>query len=695
MSRYSDGENEEHHLNVEQNASILHTPSMYSSVGGDDDVSAERDLLENDDDDDVDQDKDHLYKRSNVGYDDDDDINLDHYNNDKAKLSQNIFKDESLPQLTVRASVVGIAVGALMCFSNMYFGLQAGWVTMGSLQSTLLGFLVFRLLQKKLSRHFNHFENVLLQTIAVATATMPLAGGFVAVIPAMKKMWREDHPNQDYPSYFSWWSLLLWSLGLAFFGVFFAVPLRKQNIIVEKLKFPSGTATAQMIRVLHQLDDDQVHTELLKVNSESTSETITSSKDFDRKFKILFISFGVSAAYKLLGYFFPVVEEIPLFGTYLQSTWHWALTPSPSYIGQGMIMGTKTGISLMIGAILGWAILGPIARNNGWATGSVTSIDGASGWTLWVALFIMISESLISLAIVLVRQLLIRFGYLRNHRSPEENVDPAPESQQVPRKWWISGLVVSTVLCVAIVSPLFDVPVYQTFIAVVLAMLTSVLAVRALGETDLNPVSGIGKISQIVFAFIARHNILANLVAGAVAEAGAQQAGDMMQDLKTGHLLKASPRIQFYGQLIGSFFSIFFAVAAYELYDKVGNMSENAPMANAWLGMARLVNGNNLAPHVLPFCIAAGVIVSFIPIIESINPHIGEYLPSGIAIAIGILVRPNYIIARCIGTVINWVWKRYRSDTYNEYMIVVASGLVLGEGVTSIFTSLLSIFHKF
>lgn len=60
---------------------------------------------------------------------------------------------------------------------------------------------------------------------------------------------------------------------------------------------------------------------------------------------------------------------------------------------------------------------------------------------------------------------------------------------------------------------------------------------RALGETDLNPVSGVGKISQIVFAVVAPGNIIANLIAGAIAEAGAQQAGDLMQDLKTGHLL--------------------------------------------------------------------------------------------------------------------------------------------------------------
>ena len=49
------------------------------------------------------------------------------------------------------------------------------------------------------------------------------------------------------------------------------------------------------------------------------------------------------------------------------------------------------------------------------------------------------------------------------------------------------------------------------------------------GQTDLNPTSAIGKLSQVVFAIISPGRVVANIVAGAIAEAGAQQAGDMMQ----------------------------------------------------------------------------------------------------------------------------------------------------------------------
>jgi hypothetical protein len=47
------------------------------------------------------------------------------------------------------------------------------------------------------------------------------------------------------------------------------------------------------------------------------------------------------------------------------------------------------------------------------------------------------------------------------------------------------------------------------------------------------------------------------------------RAGDLMQDLKTGALLKASPRSQFYGQMIGSLASVFVSAGAYKLYTRI------------------------------------------------------------------------------------------------------------------------------
>mgnify|MGYP002477630991 FL=1 len=104
--------------------------------------------------------------------------------------------------------------------------------------------------------------------------------------------------------------------------------------------------------------------------------------------------------------------------------------------------------------------------------------------------------------------------------------------------------------------------------------------------------SAIGKISQLVFAVVQPGNVVANVVAGGIAEAGAQQAGDLMQDLKTGHLWGSSPRAQFHGQLIGSFASVFVSTGVYCLYRSVYQLPSTAfpvPTAAIWCVLSQLV----------------------------------------------------------------------------------------------------------
>jgi uncharacterized oligopeptide transporter (OPT) family protein len=173
------------------------------------------------------------------------------------------FGDESYAMaprsFTLRSLLVGIVIGALITFSNTYFGLQTGWISTMAMPSALIGFSVFKVFSKYLSYPFTPIENVLIQTVAGAVGTMPLGCGFVGVIPALEFLIRdgEDGPSggdgtgEGGPLKLNFGKLILWSLGVCLFGVVFAVPLRKEVIIREKLRFPSGTASALMLRVLH------------------------------------------------------------------------------------------------------------------------------------------------------------------------------------------------------------------------------------------------------------------------------------------------------------------------------------------------------------------------------------------------------------------------------------------------------------
>jgi len=104
--------------------------------------------------------------------------------------------------------------------------------------------------------------------------------------------------------------------------------------------------------------------------------------------------------------------------------------------------------------------------------------------------------------------------------------------------------------------------------------------------------------------------------------------------------------------------------------------------------MARLVNGGELSPNVLYFCIACAIIAAILPILATKFPHYAEWMPSGIAFAIAIYVTPNWTIPRVVGALVHFVWKTYWPKSHDEYMIIVASGFVLGEGVLSIITAI-------
>ncbi|KAL6235976.1 hypothetical protein BDW75DRAFT_126472 [Aspergillus navahoensis] len=745
---------------------------------------------------------------------------------------------------TLRSLIVGIAIGALITFSNTYFGLQTGWISTMAMPSALIGFSVFKVFSKYLSYPFTPIENVLIQTVAGAVGTMPLGCGFVGVIPALEFLIKdgEDGPSGDGgtgeggPLKLNFGKLVLWSLGVCLFGVVFAVPLRKEVIIREKLRFPSGTASALMLRVLHgsgqsekgakspighstedQRDEEDVQPLLSRgsaqtgtVLQQDVSDTSNLKKDWRSKMRLLVGAFGFSGAYTLLSYFVPQVREIPILGLPLAQNWLWTLNPSPAYVGQGIIMGPSTCAHMLFGAVLGWGVLSPLAKARGWAPGPVDSWeDGSKAWIVWVSLAIMLADSIVSLGWLVLNptlghapKLLERISNTRVGRwiaSKSPNIPPrsyhysalspiteessgpaslthaeadvrADEDEDAPRSELISMrtvlilLPLTLILNVACMHFVFgDVmsPLLSS-LATLLAVLLSIMGVRALGETDLNPVSGISKLTQLLFSlatpsshFSRRTALVTNLLAGAVSESGALQAGDMMQDLKTGHLLGASPKAQFYGQMIGSLVGAVLSTAVYKMYVSVypvpGPMFQT-PTAYVWIFTARLVTGQGLPPMAWEASSIAGAIfvavtvlriVAVSPIANGGRP-VGTpapwrcWIPGGIAVAVGIFNVPSFTLARAIGGLIAWWWSRAHTKRQNGFkpetepsqsvlsgqpaeseglalattrggkltspatgdgddadaasssVVVLASGLILGEGIVSIVNLLLA-----
>ena len=260
---------------------------------------------------------------------------------------------------TLRGILVGLGVGLVICFSNMYFGLQTGWISSMSMPASLIGFAFFKSLSKHLDLPFTPVENVLVQSVAGSMGTMPLGCGLVGVMPALNYMLK---PDEQGPIVLSLWKLILWSLGLCFFGVVFAVPLRRQVIIREKLKFPSGTATALMISVLHgqeatadgpisrttsrdpssQDSRFQPYTDIDERSTDEEEPSKSQASTWQSRVKLLVLSFAFSGIYTLATYFCPILRKLPVFGYTLAESWLWTLNPSLAYVGQGIIMGPAT-----------------------------------------------------------------------------------------------------------------------------------------------------------------------------------------------------------------------------------------------------------------------------------------------------------------------------------------------------------------
>lgn len=291
----------------------------------------------------------------------------------------------------------------------------------------------------------------------------------------------------------------------------------------------------------------------------------------------------------------------------------------------GIIMGPATTFHMLLGAIVGWGILSPLTKNKGWAPGPVDNwSNGSKGWIVWVSLAIMLADSVINLGWLFLRPVALRSpqyfekvnewagkltrnsllhpqqsateGYrplnsyapanVQNLDTSQSEGDPSRKSEDIadadaPSHHLVSNSIVAILTVISILVCFFSVkivfgaliPYYAILLAIFLALILSLMGVRALGETDINPVSGISKLSQLFFALVIPASnpnaVTINLLAGAISESGALQAGDMMQDLKCGHLLGAAPKAQFYGQIIGSFVGAVVSAGIYQLYTNV------------------------------------------------------------------------------------------------------------------------------
>ena len=565
------------------------------------------------------------------------------------------LKDEV--QWSIRALVVGCGIGVLVTGMNLYFGLRTGWGFGGSLIVAILSYSFFQTIRPQ--KAFGVLETNLAQTAGSAAGCMTSTAGLISAIPAMKMLGYELTIVE----------LFLWAISVAYLGVFFAIPLRTQMVVIEKLRFPTGTATAETIMAIFAQGEEAM-----------------------RKSRTLLYMALFAGFITLVSFFVPDLGHPPIvkmLGLAAVSAWGFSVLVSPMMFGAGILIGPGVGISLLLGALLSWGLVGPAITELGWVSNKIMDYEtGARGWLLWPGVALMVTDALMSL-VFSYRSIINAFKKM----DARNIVDP--DKKAIPNYVWIVGLLCSTTFVTFTAWYIFDIPFYMTVFAVLLSAVLSMIAVRSTGETDINPIGGMGKVTQLVFGGIAPGSVSTNLMSAAITGSGASQAADMMQDLKTGYMLGANSFKQFKAQCIGIFVGMLVCIPVYKLFDTayvIGEGDLPAPAAHAWKAMAQLLTqGFHSLPQYAEQAVLCAVIGSILLSLLKLNKMLQPWVPSGLAMGIAFIVPAYYSVAMFFGSVFLVCWMKKNPTSCKSLSFPVASGLVAGEGLMGIVVAILTL----
>lgn len=630
------------------------------------------------------------------------------------KWLDEVYKGDSLPELTLQVVIVSVFLGALMIAFNIYMGLKTGWGEGGSLIAVILGFTIM----KALGRKYSVLENNATQTFASAAGSL---GNIVNVIPALFLL-HADGLIDRAPTFMD---VLLWVFFTSFLGVFFAIPLRRQMLVVDQLTFPTGTAAAQTIEAMHAKGDEAVKKGRALGITGLVSGVFTWFRD---GMPLLLKSFPA-----IPGYFMAPgalkVGGIPLANLTIGA----AL--SPMMFGAGFLIGPRIGISLAIGGAVAWIGLAPWLHAQGIDLAIAESMTGAEvlgqcqavwnngspdeagmavlaenckymhqvasqsfysvmvKWLMWPGIGLMVAAGLTSTAMkwrIMLKAVQGLFKKKTGGGSPIAHLE-------VPTSWVVSGAVLSSIGVLGMLKLRFDVPILFGVAAIVLSFVLAVIAVRATGETDINPVGSMGSITQIAFGAAQSGSVAAagdvinaNLLTGGVAASGASEAADMMQDLKTGWLLGATPKRQFLAQLMGvTVGSVFCAGIFWVLIQSapIGSEQWPAPAAITWSGLATMMaKGAEALPPYAMHGLAVGVALGIVlPLIENAVPaKVRGYLPSAVGLGVAMVVPYMYAFSMFLGSMVYWGIKRKNPKAMADYAGAIGAGGIAGEGLIGV-----------
>jgi putative OPT family oligopeptide transporter len=431
---------------------------------------------------------------------------------------------DSARQLTVRAIVLSLILTVLLAAANAYLGLFAGLTVATAIPAAVVSMGVLRLLGRS-----SILENNIVATGASAGSS--IAAGTIFTIPALVIMghWQ----TFDY-----WWVLAIAGLG-GLLGVLFSVPLRRTLILDQKLQFPEGVATAEVLKV---------------------------GQDPGRGLKALSLAAATGALFKLALAGLKLSPESFVVARYFgeRTIGFFGINLSPALLGVGFIVGFNIGALMLSGGALSWWVFIPFyntflqdhdpalaaelvgleadaAANLIWGRqiryiGVGAMLIGGL-WSLW-----SLRKSLFS-------------GVKTGMALRGASMIGVPDTERdLPMTMIMSGIVLFVLPLFALYYVVVDSLGIAFTMAVIMVVAGFVFSsvsgyMAGLVGSSNNPVSGI-TISTILFASLILLAIMgagstigpvAAIMIGAVICNSASIAGDNLQDLKAGQLVGATP----------------------------------------------------------------------------------------------------------------------------------------------------------
>jgi len=578
-------------------------------------------------------------------------------------------RGDRMSQLTWRAVLMGSALGGVLSLTNLYIGLKAGWGFGVAITACILSYAIWTALHRvRLVRTpMTILENNCMQSTA-SSAGSSTGGTLISAFAAYMLITSSTLPLP---------TLLAWVFFLAVLGVTMAIPMKRQMINVEQLRFPSGIAAAETLRALHSVGDKGI-----------------------RSARALGWAGLIAAAGKLWADGLVLVSA--KLAPWMIGTWIGALNQrvfgpawmgrtvmlswEPMFIAAGAITGLHVCWSMLLGSVTAWMIFAPVLQHRGVIEG--TGYAAIVQWTLWGGVACMVSSSLLSFAMQW-RTALRAFTDLGAMFGGRGANDPVA-AIEAPASWFVAGQIVGFAGLAWLGHRTLGMPYWETAVAVVLSFALALVACRVTGETDTTPVGAMGKITQLTFGALRPGNTSVNLMSANVTAAAASSSADLLTDLKSGYLLGAHPRKQFLAQLAGILIGTVVTVLSFRLLvpdaSVLGSDQFPAPAAQTWRAVAlALSEGIHSLGPVKTWCIVGGAVVGIVlTVLPRILPRHQHLVPSPAGVGLAWTFHWYYGLLFFAGGLLGWwVAKKYPARS-EEFTFPVASGWIAGESLMGV-----------